>query len=68
MRVLAQQNDTVDAICWRHFGATAGVVEQTLKLNPGLVNQGVILDHGTSVLLPDAVPPQVVKPTVKLWD
>lgn len=68
MRVHAQQNDTVDAICWRHLGATAGVVEQTLKLNPGLVDQGIVLAHGTPVILPDAVPVQVVKKTVRLWD
>ncbi|TLX52838.1 phage tail protein, partial [Stutzerimonas nosocomialis] len=30
----AQQGDTVDAICWRHYGRTAGVVEQVLDANP----------------------------------
>lgn len=68
MKVYAQQNDTVDAICWRHLGATAGVVEQTFELNPGLVDQGVLLKHGTPVILPDAAPVQAVKETVKLWD
>ncbi len=68
MKVYAQQNDTVDAICWRHLGATAGVVEQTLDLNPGLADQGVVLAHGTPVTLPDAVPAQAERKTVRLWD
>ena len=27
MQVRAQQHDTLDALCWRHLGATANVVE-----------------------------------------
>ena len=25
--IRSQQNDTVDALCWRHYGRTAGVTE-----------------------------------------
>lgn len=68
MIVHAHQNDTVDAICWRHFGVTQGVVEQTLELNPGLVNQGAVLKHGTPVRLPNFVKQPKSKLMVKLWD
>ena len=35
MQVRTHQNDTVDALCWRHLGKTESVVEATLELNPG---------------------------------
>ncbi|MGM7571152.1 tail protein X, partial [Klebsiella pneumoniae] len=28
MKVRAYQGDTVDALCWRHYGRTQGVTEQ----------------------------------------
>ncbi|VVE67904.1 phage tail protein [Pandoraea anapnoica] len=67
MRVRAMQNDTVDAICWRVFGRTQGVVEATLAANPGLADLGPILPHGHPIDLPDQ-PAQAEKKTVQLWD
>lgn len=68
MKVRARQGDTLDALCWRHLGATDGVVEAALELNPGLAEMGVILPHGTIVELP--APPTHTKEvqTVRLWD
>lgn len=40
MRVHAMQGDTVDLLCWRHLGSTAGLVERTYLLNPGLAERG----------------------------
>ncbi len=68
MIVHAHQHDTVDAICWRYLGATRGVVEQTLELNPGLVDQGPVLRHGTRVRLPDVIAQPRTIPMVNLWD
>ncbi len=34
--VYALQNDTVDAICWRNYGRSSGVVEAVLEANPHL--------------------------------
>lgn len=68
MKVYAVQNDTVDAICWRYLGMTTSVVERTLELNPGLVDQGVVLKQGTPVILPDSQATTNTKQTVKLWD
>lgn len=68
MIVYANQGDTVDAICWRYFSITSGLVEQILELNPGLVNHGPILPHGTPVKLIEVKTKPVKKPMVKLWD
>ncbi|EJK20359.1 phage Tail Protein X [Klebsiella pneumoniae subsp. pneumoniae KPNIH19] len=40
MKVRAYQGDTVDALCWRHYGRTQGVTEQVLQANPGLAEHG----------------------------
>lgn len=51
MKVRAHQYDTVDALCWRHYGRTQGVTEQVLKANPGLAEYGPFLPHGLQVEL-----------------
>lgn len=66
--VYAQQNDTLDAICHRVFGRTAGVTEQVLELNHGIADLGPTLPQGTSVQLPEATPQPQRSPTVQLWD
>lgn len=53
MKVRAQQYDTVDALCWRHYGRTQGMTEQVLQANPGLAEHGPLLPHGLEVELPD---------------
>lgn len=69
MLVRAQQNDTLDLLCWRHLRATAGVVEATLELNPGIAALGPILPHGQVIRLlePDTTTTQTTQ-TVQLWD
>lgn len=66
--VRAQQHDTVDALCWRHYGRTAGVTEAVLEANPGLAEHGPFLPHGTLVNLPDAQPAAPQRHMVNLWD
>lgn len=66
--VRARQYDTVDAICHRAFGRTAGVTERTLALNPGLAEFGPVLPHGTPVRLPEVTPQPSRAPSVQLWD
>ncbi len=64
----AVQGDTVDAICWRHYGRTAGVVEQVLEANPGLADLGPVIPNGTLIALPDAAVQAEQRQLVNLWD
>lgn len=68
MKVYARQDDTVDALCYRAFGFTAGLVEATLDLNPGLADLGPVLPEGTEVELPQVQSTPATVPSVKLWD
>jgi phage tail protein X len=65
--VTAMQGDTVDLMCHRFYGRTAGVVEAVYESNPFLANHGPVLPHGTAVKLPDMPPPPQQK-TIQLWD
>jgi len=69
----ARQGDTLDLVCWRELGTTAGgVVEAAFDLNRGLAQAGPIITEGTIVTLPD--PPAAAGyaaatlETVNLWD
>ncbi|MBA1289185.1 tail protein X [Pseudomonas japonica] len=65
--VQAQQGDTLDALCWRAYGRTAGVVEAVLAANPGLAGHGPVLPHGTPVRLPEQPPAAETRQMVNLW-
>lgn len=67
MQVYAQQGDTVDDICYRHYGRTQQVVEMVYAANTGLADRGVILPHGWPVELPD-LPESSTRDTLQLWD
>lgn len=67
MKVHSIQGDTVDMICYRYYGRTAGVTEQVLEANPGLSVLGPVLPMGTPLNLPDQAKPAQQK-TVNLWD
>lgn len=62
------QNDTVDALCWRFYGRTAGVTEAVLKANPGLADHGPILPLGLVVNMPEAQPTAPQRQMVQLWN
>lgn len=66
--VRAFQNDTVDALCWRHYGRTAGVTEAVLEANPGLADYGPILPQGLVVNMPEAQASAPQRQMVNLWD
>lgn len=66
--VIAQQGETVDGICWRIYGRTAGVTEAVLDANPGLADLGTTLPHGTPVQLPEVAPQAEQRQMVNLWD
>lgn len=66
--IIALQNDTVDAICWREYGRSSGVVELVLSANPNLAEFGPFIPMGTQVTLPEIETPQQTKQTINLWD
>lgn len=67
--IIAFQHDTIDAICWREYGRSSGVVEKVLAANPNITNFGAFLPMGTQVVLPDIVEaPQQTKQILQLWD
>ena len=66
--VRANQNDTVDALCWRFYGRTAGVTEAVLEANPGLANHGPTLPQGLVVNMPEAQASAPQRQMVQLWD
>lgn len=66
--ITALQNDTVDAICWREYGRSSGVVEAVLEANPKLAEYGVLIPMGTQVILPEILTPTQTKQTIQLWD
>lgn len=68
MNVTAQQGDTVDAICWRHYGRTDGTVEAVLEANAGLADYGPMLPIGTAVYLPDLDTVPSTAPLLQLFD
>ena len=65
IRVIARQHDTVDALCWRHLGRTAGTTEATLAANPGLAATAR-LQPGQPVTL--VRPAKQHTPVVQLWN
>lgn len=65
-RTRARQGDTLDRICHRHYGYTAGITEAVLEANPGLCELGALLPSGTPVTLP-AIAPAATAPSVQLW-
>ncbi|WP_315708984.1 tail protein X [Brenneria uluponensis] len=67
MQIRAQQNDTVDLLCWRYYGKTNGVTEAVYDANPGLCEHGPLLPAGLPVTMPDEVT-QTQQEIVQLWD
>ncbi|WGS42165.1 tail protein X [Burkholderia sp. JSH-S8] len=68
MRIAALQGETLDALCWRHYGSTAGTVEAVLEANPGLAELGVVLPMGTVVDMPKLSTIVQTKPLLQLFD
>ena len=63
-----KDGDTLDAICWAHYGQQAGAVEDVLEANPGLAQVGTIFSAGVLIELPSRnAPSQTIQP-VRLWD
>ncbi|CAM3017332.1 tail protein X [Acinetobacter celticus] len=66
--IYAIQNDTVDAICWRNYGRSSGVVEAVLEQNAHIANLGPLLPMGTKIFLPEIQTQQNKTQSIQLWD
>ncbi len=59
--------DSLDWVCWQHYGEQSGALEVVLEANQGLADYGPVLPRGLAVVLPDIVVPESRK-EVSLWD
>lgn len=66
MVVIAHQGDTVDLLCYRHFGHTRHV-EAVLAANKGL-SDTPFLQAGQAVILPDPDDTRTTNEIIQLWD
>lgn len=68
-KISTVQGDTVDLICWKHYGQSSGMVEQVLNANPHLAGLDPILTIGTEIDLPEiSNNQQSSEATIQLWD
>ncbi|MBI0277276.1 tail protein X [Hafnia alvei] len=67
MQVTATDGDTVDLLCWQHYGRTQGVVEAVYQANPHLCESHPALSVGQIVTMPDLQPP-AQQDIIQLWD
>lgn len=65
---LTSDNEMLDDICRRHYGAVPGSVEAALDANPGLAELGPLLPAGLLVELPELSAEERRGETVRLWD
>lgn len=68
MKVIALQDESLDALCWRYYGSTSGTVEAVMAANPGIAALGVALPAGTVVEMPAPVAIDQVRPLLQLFN
>ena len=62
-----KDGDTLDQICWKHYGRTSGIVEQVLSANRHLEEADAVLVAGIQITLPE-INTQRQENAVRLWD
>ena len=65
MTYTTKDGETLDYICWKHYGKT-NVVEQVLRANRNLAQQDAVLPAGIEITLPPISEPELSK-KIKLW-
>ena len=63
---ITKDGDVLDAICFKYYGSTTGVVEKVLEANRHLAELGAVFAAGTKIVLPDLTPEEETE-SVKLW-
>ena len=63
---VTKDGDVLDAICWKFYGKTSGILEKVLETNRHLAELGAIFSAGVKIVLPD-LPQEEETESVKLW-
>ena len=63
---VTKDGDVLDAICWKYYGSTTGVVEKVLEANRHPAELGSIFAAGVKIILPDLTQEEETE-SVKLW-
>ena len=63
---ITKDGDVLDAICFKYYGSTLGIVEKVLEANRHLSELGAVFAAGTKIVLPDLTPKEEVE-GIKLW-
>ena len=63
---VTKDGDVLDAICWKYYGSTTGVVEKVLEANRHLAELGNIFAAGVKIILPNLTQEEETE-SVKLW-
>ncbi len=63
---ITKDGDVLDAICFKYYGSTTGVVEKVLEANCHLAELGAIISAGVKIILPDLTQEEETE-SVKLW-
>ncbi len=63
---ITKDGDVLDAICFKYYGSTTGVVEKVLEANRHLAELGAIFSANVKIILPDLTPEEETE-SIKLW-
>lgn len=63
---ITQQNDELDAICFKFYGYTNGSVEAVLEANRDLARELPLLREGIAIEMPVITPPASTT-VLKIW-
>ena len=63
---VTKDGDVLDAICWKYYGKTSGILEKVLEANHHLSELGMIFSAGVKISLPDLTQEEETE-SVKLW-
>lgn len=61
-----KDGETLDMICWRHYGQCSGFVEKVLMINRHLENFSAVLPAGIKIKLPTIEKPKSNQ-KIKMW-
>ncbi|EPJ56360.1 MAG: Gp8 [Osedax symbiont Rs2] len=68
MQYRTVQGDTLDLICYRHYGSSHLTTEIVMQANPQLAELGAIIAENTLIELPPIPSATPVKQSLQLWD